>query len=61
MGCGALEVCQRRFWKDFRECLASLDAQLVESDAGAQLQEKCDSAGKVKVFSGLHVGRVQEK
>ena len=41
MGCGALEVRQRRFWKSFCECLAFFDAKLVGSDAGA------GSAGKV--------------
>ena len=61
MGCGALEVGQRRFWKGFCECLASFDPKLVDSDAGARVQGRFDSAGKVKVFSGLHVGRVQEK
>ena len=62
MGCGALEVRQRRFWKGFCECLASFDAELVASDAGARVQGRCDSAGKVQVFRrGLHVGRVQEK
>ena len=33
MGCGALEARQRRLWKGFCECLASVNAKVVVPDA----------------------------
>ena len=35
---GNVEAGQRRLWKGFCECLASFDAKLVDSDAGARVE-----------------------
>ena len=48
MGCGVLEARQRRLWKGFCECHASLNAKAVAPDAATRNKAV---VGEVQLFS----------